>query len=234
MSRERRSACAILRDGLDLIQCRIGALGHPNPAGARQYADSIYSKYLQNWRIPLRKVLINMLNGTRKLSLRDAILRYGRGGASGSVRDFSQHTIVDCIDVTIKTKDESLAGTDHDVIFRVNASKAWKLNESIFDGDLFDDFEKDKITTYTIDPAEGRPGERLHIWEIREISLILQFNLTGVFSDDLTGFWKPEWIRIALNGRVVINAKVNKALTLSDPVWTLPDFPHGLQEIRRF
>lgn len=228
VSRSRRTACETLVTGSgDRLQCFVASIGHPNPRGAQRYADVIKSVVLANRRISLRASLSHILDRDRNLSARNAMRRYGLAQAPVSMHNFSQHLTVDCIDVTIKTRDERFAGTDHDVYLRMGPGWEWKLNENVFEGDLFNDFERGVTTTYTIDPAEGRPDERLRLSQISEITLELRLSPEGLLTEPI-GAWKPEQIRVALNGREVLSLPINKELTFDDPTWTAPDYPRAV------
>ena len=75
------------------------------------------------------------------------------------------------------------------MFLRVGPGREWRLNEAVFDGDLFDDFEQGKETWYYLDPAEGDPGRRLHLREIEEVSLVLRFDPASVLGE--TGSLRP-------------------------------------------
>lgn len=226
VSRSRKNACEVFcHDLTSRLQCFVAALGHPNSSGARRYADTIKSSVLINRQINLKYPLSKILQRRNELSVHKALAHYGLAEASISIRKFLQHLIVDCIDVTIKTCDEPFSGTDHDIYLRVGYGWEWKLNENIFEGDLFNDFERGVTATYTIDPAEGRPDSRLYLWQLTEISLELKVTADGLVTDPL-GAWKPEWIRVALNGQEVFASRINKRLTIIDRLWTAPNYPY--------
>jgi len=134
LSTSRRTACeALVDDRTERLQCFVASLGHPNIQGARRYADVIKSTFLTNRRISLRTSLSRVLGRAQAVSVRKALRRYGFGEAPMNLRSFSQHFIVDCIDITIKTRDERWAGTDHDVYLRIGPGWEWKLNENVFE-----------------------------------------------------------------------------------------------------
>jgi lysophospholipase L1-like esterase len=225
LSTRRRVACNALTTGVENLQCLVASLGHPNQAGARRYAETIATVLSRSRSVSLRSELTKMLGPHRALRLRTALNRYGFSNLTGSVRAFVQHLAVDCIDVTIRTRDERFAGTDHDVSLRLGQGWQWKLNESVFDGDIFNDFERGITTTYSIDPSDGIAARRLQLVDITELSLELQMATDALLTDPVAS-WRPEWIQVALNGHVVSYQRINKELTLDDHVWTSPDFPH--------
>jgi len=165
--------------------------------GARRYTDAIESVWQRNHRISLRKDLDKLRDTQQEeASLRGLLQDYGLNKEQLSVRDVWQHMRVDSLAVEIHTGSATFAGTDHDVYLKVAPGRKFLLNEKIYDGDLFNDFQSGSTTRYALDPAEGDAGNRLHLGEIEELSLILQLAPSLP-----TGPWKPEWLKLEINGK---------------------------------
>jgi lysophospholipase L1-like esterase len=224
MLHRRRHACVqLLPDPWQMperAKCILASVGHPNRLGARRYADAIKTRYKANRQIRLRTPLSRMLGRTARLSLRRGLARFGLTGPGTSVRDAQQHFVVDSIQIAVKTRSAANAGTDDDVFLRISPGRQWRLNEGFLEGDFRNDFEAGRTDTYAIDPADGRPKKRLHLWEIQELSLVKRNAGLGIAGD-----WRPEWIQLELNGREVFRARVGRTLTDAAPVWKAPGYP---------
>lgn len=211
MSVQRRQACKAFDDRMgknDMIQCRVAAIGHPNPAGAQRYSDAITSVWQRNHRISLRKDLdkLNKLEGN-STSLRESLEQFGLNDQQLSIRAIWQHMMVDSLAVEISTGQATFAGSNHNVYLQVAPGRKFLLNEKIYDGDLFDDFQSDSTTRYAIDPAEYNAKNRLHLWDIKELKLILQLAPSLP-----TGSWKPQGLHLDINGRKVFQEEINTSL----------------------
>jgi hypothetical protein len=214
MAVQRRQACDAYGDrmgAIEEVKCSVAAIGHPNPDGARRYANAIESVWHRNHQISLRKDLDKLRDTQQEeASLRGLLQDYGLNEEQLSVRDAWQHMRVDSLAVEIHTGSATFAGTDHDVYLKVAPGRKFLLNEKIYDGDLFDDFQSGSTTRYALDPAEGDPGNRLHLGEIEELSLILQLAPSLP-----TGPWKPEWLKLEINGKKVFRGEISASLKVS-------------------
>jgi hypothetical protein len=191
--------------------------------GARRYATVVREKFLQHRRISFRETLSRFPGQHSRISLRSVAEKYQLADDSISLHDLYQYFEIDSIDITITTREAERAGTDHHIYFRVNDEREWRLNETIFEGDLYNDFEPGQTTTYTIDPTDGHPDRRLRLWELREISLILRISTPGLVTEPI-GNWQPERIRVSINGREIIDQEVRKTLHYLDNTWTVRVF----------
>lgn len=218
---ERRHVCGIFTKGFDLIQCKIASIGHPNINGANRYAEVIRKKFLDNHRISMKQNFSGF-SRERNLSLKTIARAHQLVGNPISLRDFLQHVIVDAVEVTIKTKKVDSAGTDQDVFLRLGSGRQWRLNEGFFEGDTKNNFEQGTIDIFAIDPAAGDLQKRLHLDEISELSLILDTSFSPV---EPLPEWKPEWIKLRLNGREVLFERINRTLDRDNPIWTSSKYP---------
>ncbi len=125
--------------------------------------------------------------------------------------------IVDSLAVEIYTRNKIFAGTNHHVFLEVAPGRKWILNEKVYDGDLFEDFQPGSKTRYVIDPAEGNPDNRLHLGDIEKVVLIHQLAASLP-----KGSWKPEWIRLEINGREVHRQEIKSPLDVK--IWDQNDF----------
>lgn len=214
MAVQRRQACDAYGNRMqtiDKVKCSVAAIGHPNPDGARRYAEAIVSAWQRNHRISLREDLDKLRDTQQeKVSLRSILQDYGLDEKRLSVRDAWQHMRVDSLAVEIHTGSATFAGTNHDVYLKVAPGRKFLLNEKIYDGDLFDDFQSGSTTRYALDPAEGDPGNRLHLADIEELSLVLQLAPSLP-----TGPWKPEWLKLEINGKKVFRGEIRTSLKVS-------------------
>jgi lysophospholipase L1-like esterase len=223
----REKACQAYQHRLGAIsqaKCEVASIGHPNQAGAQRYTTAIVSSWARNHRISLRDDLEKLNAGGGPLSLRGELARYGLADNPLSVRGVWPHMIVDALAVAIRTQDQTFAGTNHDVYLQVAPGHKWRLNEKIFGGDLFDDFRPGLTTLYTLDPAEGDLNRRLHLGEIKELTLVLQW-----VASLPEGPWHPDWLRLEINGRQVHRQEIDTALQISvtnrTDTWT-GNYPH--------
>ncbi|PHN06770.1 hypothetical protein [Flavilitoribacter nigricans] len=225
MAEQRRVASAsLLRDDLlRLITALVASIGHPNAEGARRYAEVVREKYLQHRRISFRSALSKLAGDDKKISIKKLAQKYGLASPTLSLHDLYQYFEIDSIDVTLTTRSSDRAGTDHHVFLRINPEREWRLNETIFEGDLYNDFEAGHTTTYTIDPTNGHPEKRLYLWELREISLILKISTPGLLTEPI-GTWEPERVQVAINGYEILNRETHKTLHYLDNTWTAADF----------
>jgi len=225
VAEERRDACAAyddrLREGradVDPLQCRIAAIGHPNPDGARRYAEAAEAAWARNRRVAVADDLGRLWGGP---GLRGPIRRYGlaAGRRRISLRAAWQHMRVDSLAVEIRTPAERFAGTNHRVELELADGRRFHLNPKVFDGDLFDDFAPGAKTLYVVDPAEGDPSARMHLGDVDRLRLTLSLT-----ADVPEGDWKPAEIGVQLNGVEVRRETVDQDLsvTVLDPEdsWT--------------
>ena len=214
MATERVEACDIYQDRIqnaaDQVKCRVAAIGHPNPAGARRYADAITTAWQRNHRVSMRNDLEKLDNSEGRLGLRGILQRYGLDDSPLSVRETWQHMTVDSLAAEIRTRDEPFAGTNHSVYLQVAPGRKWLLNEKVSSGDVSDDFRPGTTTYYTLDPAEGDLNGRLHLGEVQELSLILKLAVS--FPE---GAWKPDRLRLEVNGREVFRQEISDELQVS-------------------
>lgn len=224
ISAQRQPACdVVFRDQTgQRIKCWIAPIGHPNRAGARQYANVIRERVEQHRRLSIKENVLRLANQLGPISVRSTLGRYGLHPQDG-LRACMQHMSVDCIEVVIKTKNEAFAGTDDDVYLQVGDSWRWLLNEGIFDLEMTNDFEQGSIRTYTIDPVLDSNCGPLHLWDIQEIRLIKKPMWPA-------GDWKPEWITIRINGLKVFHSQIDTELTHDHPEWLAnnPRYPEAL------
>ena len=93
------------------------------------------------------------------------------------------------------------------------------MNEKVFDGDMYDDFAPGMQTRYVIDPAEGAPNHRMHLGDIRRLTLAL--HITGALPE---GDWKPKRIWVEVNGIPVHHETIDKHLSVTvidgEDAWT--------------
>ncbi len=215
---KRRSACNIVYadDWGQRMKCRVASIGHPNEKGARRYADAILERFKRHQRLSVKDHVLRLTNEASPISVRKALERYGLRPQDG-LRACMQHMFVDCIEVVIKTKNEDYAGTDHSVFLQVGDGWRWQLNESIFDLEFTNEFEKGRTGTYTIDPVMDSSRGPMHLSEIKEISLIKGKSLLP------GGDWKPGSIVVRINGLEVFQSAINAELTNTSPIWVATD-----------
>lgn len=232
MASQRETACAWLGQNfsaMDKAKCALAGVGHPNQAGAQRYADVIARNHKEYARISVKESLRSVQETDGPLRLREIMQRFNFLAHQNRFKNFHQHFYIDCLNVKIKTKDEDWAGTDQSVKLRVGRRREWKLAESIFQGDDVDEFERGKENEYAIDPAGGNPNNRMHLSELKEITLILEPDLTATDFVDL-GKWIPQSIEVSINGQVIFNASISKTLypvAMGDFAnkWTAVNFP---------
>lgn len=228
---QREAACAKLDSNfssVDKVKCALAGIGHPNQAGARRYASIMARNHREYVRISVRTILESVHKNDSSLSLRRIMRRYDFLAHNFRFKKFHQHLHIDCLSVRIKTKDRDFAGTDQTVKLRVGRGREWTLNESIFQGDDVDEFERGDVNEYTIDPARGNPNNRLHLSELKEITLILEPDVS--LTDVDLGAWMPESIQLSINGQVVFRSRISKTLYAVaigdfDNRWTAKNFP---------
>lgn len=222
---KRRLACDVVNSDNwgERMQCRVAPIGHPNEKGAQRYADAIKGRFDQHQRLPVKAHLSRLMGAAGPISVRKALGRYGLRLQDG-LRACMQQMTVDCLEVVIKTRNEDYAGTDDFVFLQVGDGWRWRLNETIFDLQLTNEFEKGSTGTYTIDPILDSNRGPLHLGEIKEITLIKEkAGLPG-------GDWKPEQIIVQINGLDVFQSAINAELTDAKPRWTAtdPSYPRTL------
>lgn len=231
VAKQREIACAQLGlnlGALDKVKCALAGVGHPNQAGAQRYADVIARNHNEYARISVKESLKSVQNTNGSLKLRQIMQRFDFLTHQFRFKNFHQYLHIDCLNVKIKTKNRNLAGTDQLVKLRVGRGREWRLNDSIFQGDDIDEFERGKENEYSIDPTGGNPNNRMHLSELKEITLILEldFSVTDV---DL-GAWMPEAIELSINGHVIFSTRITKTLypiVICDfeNSWTAANFP---------
>jgi len=222
----RQPACDVVfhDDVPSRIKCWIAPIGHPNHAGARRYADAIGERFGCHRHLSLKPHFLRLAHRAPQISVRQSLERYGLRPEDG-LRACMQHMTVDCIEVVIRTKDESFAGTDDWVHLQVGPGWRWRLNEGIFDLEFTDDFERGSIRAYTIDPVLDSNHGPLHLGDIQEIRLIKVHEPGSVACD-----WKPQWIQVRVNGLEVFRSDIDAELTDNKPEWVAetPSYPRSL------
>lgn len=193
----RMPACDTLDRG---VICENAAVGHPNGAGARAYADAIENRVRAHSRRSLREEVVPLAEGGAPVSIRDTIEGYGFDPEMG-LRVVLNHTIVDVIEVTVWTGDN---GTDSDVFLALNGKDRWQL-----DTEWRNDFEAATTHTFTLDPMLIGRSQPLGLDDIDTVRIEKE----GLFS------WALDRIRIRINGRTVLDGTPGVELS-GDDEWT--------------
>ena len=221
VAEDRREACEQVQGAGQ--KCLIAAVAHPNEKGAARYAEAIQKKFLEYRSISLKRHVKKLLRGSGPKSVHAASRKYYLDMSSLSLSSMMQDMIVDSIDVVIKTKDKPFAGTDHDVFFSVGGLNEWSIGGYIHEGDIRNDFERDSIKMYSINPSEGNLNGKLHLRDLKKLSLRLEFNPAGVGLEPYPT-WKPEFITFFVNGIRLYTEEIDQTLRRGD-TWTAKDFP---------
>lgn len=88
----------------DLVRCRVASTGHPNPDGARRYADTALRRQEQERITSLRALLTEVLGASGDpLKTRDTIERYGFDPADG-IRSLVKFAELDCLAARIDSE----------------------------------------------------------------------------------------------------------------------------------
>ncbi|MGM0590528.1 MAG: PLAT/LH2 domain-containing protein [Halobacteriota archaeon] len=187
--------------------CPIASTGHPNPAGARQYADAIVDRYRHTRRSSLRDSLKQFgdAQSGNSVTLRTVIERYGFDPKRGA-RSFLAHDLIDSVSVTITTADE---GTNRDVFLSLTPARQWYLDHA-----HYNDFEAGDEDSYSVDPALDGLG-RLRLRDVERVRLSKE----GIFDE-----WTIERVVLELNGVAVFEWTGSATLEGSDTV-VLPGYP---------
>ena len=115
---------------------------------------------------------------------------------------------VTTLQVTVRTRDESGAGTDDDVFLRINGRTRFLLDKP-----LYDDFERGDEDTYSLDPPAGL--------RVRDIECV-QIEKSA---DGVAGGWRLSRVALYVNGsRVYYRDGIDKWLEDDDRTWRAPDF----------
>ncbi len=200
----RMDGCEAIGEVGVTATCPIASTGHPNPAGARRYADVVVDGYRRIRRVSLRERLPVPDSGD-EISLRAAIERYGFDPRMG-IKAWSPHTVIDSVTVTITTGDE---GSNADVFLSLAPTREWYL-----DHEYYNDFEANDTDCYSVDPVLDGHG-RLSLWDIDRVELVTE----SLFDD-----WSVERVELELNGVPVYEWDGSVTLSGDDSV-RLPGFP---------
>jgi len=102
-------------DEVDAVSCYSAPIGHPNPEGCRQYADTIVRRYKTHIHRSVRAFSDQLDSGTD--SVRDSVERYGFDLAGDGLSYAASHDVVDAMRVRIDTNSGGGSGRQRGEVY---------------------------------------------------------------------------------------------------------------------